>query len=72
LRGQGLNEVLNYLSSFKQIVTLFEPHLDLVQLMKCLLETFLLRDRVASFECSGLTFVDLSLSQLVQLPLNKE
>jgi hypothetical protein len=65
LRGQGLNKVLNDLSSFKKIVSLLEPHLDLVQLMKGLLEAFLLRDCVASFEGSGLTLVDLSLSQLV-------
>lgn len=65
MRGQSLNEVLNYLSSFKKIVSLFEPHLDLVQLMKGLLEAFLLRDCVAPFEGSGLTLVNLSLSQLV-------
>lgn len=65
MRGQGLKEVLNDLSSFEKIVSLFEPHLDLVQLMEGLFEAFLLRDCVASFEGSGLTLVDLSLSQLV-------
>ena len=50
---------------------MFEPHLDLVELMEGLLEAFLLRDSVASLESSGLALVDLSLSHLFKLPPNK-
>ena len=65
MRRQGLNIVQNDLASLKEVISLFEPHVDLVQFMKGLLEAFLLRHRVASFESSGLTLVDLSLCHLV-------
>jgi hypothetical protein len=68
---QGLDIVLYYLASFIKVTSLFELHLDLVEFMKGLLEAFLLRDSVASLESSSLALVNLSLSHLFKLPLNK-
>ena len=62
---QCLDIVLYYLASIIQVVSFFEPHLDLVEFMKGLLEAFLLRYSVASLESSGLSLVDLSLRHLL-------